>query len=53
MAHKGNVFIKTIGSILRSLWKLFLIGLYTCAKVIGFLSTLTAKIAEKLLNLKS
>jgi len=53
MSSKRNILLKSIGRLFVALWKLFLLGIYTMAKGIQFLASLTAKIADKLLNLKS
>jgi len=39
-----------LGAIFHSLWKLFLLGIFTLAKAIQALAGITAKVAEKMLN---
>ena len=51
MAHnKGRILFKTIGSILRSLWKLFLMALYATAKVVQMLAEAVSTITEKFIK---
>jgi len=50
MSSKGQILIKSIGSILRSLWKLFLLACYATAKLVQALAEMFAKITEKFIT---
>jgi len=47
MAHKGNILITSLASLLRAIWKLLLLCCYAFAKLIQLLAELLAKITEK------
>lgn len=50
MGHKGRILFKYLKQIIAAIWKLFLLAIYTTAKVLQMLAETLAKITEKFIS---
>ncbi|WP_298508152.1 hypothetical protein [uncultured Kordia sp.] len=50
MRTKGHIFFNALGSIVKAMWKLFLLAVFIVSKLIEAVSGFFSKLTEKMLN---